>query len=93
MDRFEKEIRWPTVVWVARRTHMGSHRVKTRLSTLGMVLSLMAACNPSAAPGSSVCPHFPQQRDSEGRVLMDARIEGELVIEHGCIRVKKIDGA
>ena len=80
MDRFEKEIRWPTVVWVIRRTHMGSHRVKTRVSTLGVVLSLMTACNPSAAPESLTYPHFPQQRDSEGRVNMEAWIEGELVI-------------
>ena len=71
---------------------MGSHRVETRATTLGILLLLMVACNEAAAPESLTYPHFPQQRESEGRVLMDARIEGELVMERGCIHVKKIDG-
>ena len=92
MDRLEKETHRPTVVWMNRRTHMGSHRVKTRATTLGILLLLMVACNEAAAPESLTYPHFPQQRESEGRVAMEALLEGELTLEHGCLRAKKKNG-
>ena len=92
MDRFEKEIRWPTVVWVIRLTHMGSDGVNPRVSILGVVLSLTVACNPVAAPEPTIHPHFPQQREAEGRVAKEALMEAELVLEDGCLRAKKMKG-
>ena len=46
----------------------------------------------SRSSGSSP-PHFPQMREGAINIVMEALLEGELVLENGCIRAKSKGGA
>ena len=60
---------------------------------LGAVLLLIVACNEADGPGSSTNPHFPQLREGGDALIMEALVEGELVLENGCLRAKTQDGS
>ena len=64
--------------------------ILTSVGLLGIVLLSMVACNQVDGPELLANPHFPQLRE-DGDV-MDADLEGELVLENGCLRSKKEDG-
>ena len=74
------------------RSNMRSHKGITRTLILGIVLLLVGACNEADGPDSMTNPHFPQMRE-DPNVIMEALLEGELVLENGCIRAKSKGGA
>ena len=62
------------------------NRMKSCISLLGITLLSMAACT-TQEPTS---PNFPQLHG--GPVGLEAEMEGELVSENGCLRLRGIDG-
>ncbi len=57
---------------------------------LGIILLSMMACSGVASSELLTNPHFPQLREDGD--AMDALLEGELVLEDGCLRVTNVDG-
>ena len=58
--------------------------ILTSVGLLGIVLLSMVACNEADGPELLASPHLSQQR--EDMDVMDADLEGELVLEDGCLR-------
>ena len=64
--------------------------ILTSVGLLGIVLLSMVACNEADGPELLASPHFPQQQ--ENMDVMEALLEGELVLEEGCLRTKSKGG-
>ena len=64
-----------------------SHRMTARTCLLAIVLLSMAGC---AEPELTNPPNFPQMR--RGPVGLEGDLVGELVLENGCFRLRKING-
>jgi len=65
---------------------MRFHTGTTRALILGSILLFLQACNGTDGSELLTTPHFPQQGERD--YVMEALLEGELVLEGGCLRVK-----
>ena len=69
---------------------MRSHGLRTRILVLGIFLVSLMACNEADGPELATLPHFPQS--GERTHMMEALLEGKLVLKNGCLRLESMSG-